>query len=139
MDFIVIPIVVGIITYGIYSIFELFARKKERQMFIEKLGCGSLNGDVKFGKIEYSSKFSALKWAGLLLGIGLGLLAGSVIGDIYVPYDEFLQTTRDSRDMYYRQRELLGIIYGSCCLLGGGIGLLGAFLAEYKLSAKLKK
>ena len=38
MDFIMIPLVVGIITYGIYSFFELIVRRKERIMFIEKIG-----------------------------------------------------------------------------------------------------
>lgn len=133
-----IPAVVGICVYGIYSIFELFARRKERMMFVEKLGGGALSGDVKFGKIEYSSKFAALKWGCLLLGIGLGLLIGFVIGNQYVPYNELVQMDGNGANwrLLHNRRELLGIIYGSSCLLFGGLGLLGAFLMEFKLSKK---
>lgn len=38
MDFILVPLVVGIITLGIYKLFELFVCKKERIIMIEKLG-----------------------------------------------------------------------------------------------------
>ena len=38
MDFITIPLVVGIITLGIYKLFELFACRRERITLIEKLG-----------------------------------------------------------------------------------------------------
>ena len=37
MDFITIPLVVGIICAGIYGLFELFVRKKERLAIIEKI------------------------------------------------------------------------------------------------------
>ena len=37
MDFIMVPLIFGIVTYGIYSLFELFVHKKERLMIIEKL------------------------------------------------------------------------------------------------------
>jgi len=139
MEFIFVPAVVGIITWGIYSIFELFARRKERMMFVEKLGSGTISGGVNFGKIEYSSKFSGLKWGGLLLGIGLGLLAGFIIGNQYVPYQEYIHFNSETNDAWRilnRQKELLGIIYGSSALLGGGLGLMVAFLTEFKLSRK---
>ena len=38
MDFISIPLTFGIVTYGIYSLFELFVHKKERLMFRIDLG-----------------------------------------------------------------------------------------------------
>ena len=141
VEFLFVPAVVGICVYGLYSIFELFARRKERMLFIEKMGAGSLSGDIKFGKIEYSNKFSGLKWAALLLGIGLGLLIGFIIGNHYVPYDQFVQMNGNGENwrLLQNRRELLGIIYGSSCLLFGGLGLLSAFLLEYKLSKKNKE
>jgi hypothetical protein len=135
MDFIMAPTIIGIIIYGLYSIFELYARRKERITLIEKLGAGSLQGEIKWsGKIESSNKFSALKWGGLLLGIGAGLLVGFIFANDYVPYNNFITT--DDYDMLRRQENLLGVIYGSASLLGGGLGLLTAFLIEFRLSRK---
>ena len=51
LDFISIPLVVGIVTLGIYKLFELFARKKERLSLIEKIG-------EKFDPSFFESKFS---------------------------------------------------------------------------------
>ena len=38
MDFIMVPLIVGIVCAGIYGLFELFVRKKERLAIIEKIG-----------------------------------------------------------------------------------------------------
>ena len=118
MDFIMVPAITGIVTYGIYSLFELFARRKERMALIEKLGSGSLQRDIKMGRIEYSNKFNALKWACLLIGLGLGLLVGFILIQNY-------GITRDKE-----------IVYGASVLLCGGLGMLGSFLIEYRLSKK---
>ena len=40
MDFISVPLVVGIVCAGIYGLFELFVRKRERLAIIEKIGIG---------------------------------------------------------------------------------------------------
>ena len=51
MDFITIPLVVGMITLGIYKLFDLFVRKKERLAIIEKIG-------DKFDSSMIENKFS---------------------------------------------------------------------------------
>ena len=38
LDFLMVPLVVGIICAGIYGLFELFVRRKERLAIIEKIG-----------------------------------------------------------------------------------------------------
>lgn len=38
MDFIMVPLIVGIVCAGIYRLFDLFVRKKERLTIIEKIG-----------------------------------------------------------------------------------------------------
>ena len=53
MDFILIPTIIGIITYGIYKLFELFVRKKERLNIIEKFG-------DKFNPTDLDLKLSML-------------------------------------------------------------------------------
>ena len=74
-------IVVGIITLGIYKLFELFVGKKERLTMIEKLGDkldpsmlgNRLSLPLPVGTPFMSSSpisFSALKFGCLLLGMG---------------------------------------------------------------------
>ena len=83
MDFITIPLVVGIICAGIYGLFELFVRKKERLAIIEKIS-NNLDASAFEGKLglpNYMSRvsFSALKVGCLLAGIGLGLMIGASV------------------------------------------------------------
>ena len=130
LDFISIPLVVGMITLGIYKLFDLFVRKKERLAIIEKIGdkFDSSMIENKFSfplnfKFENVGTFGALKVACLLLGIGLGLLIGFFI------CNEFIY----GHALWLRGfQETAGIIYGASTLLFGGLGLLAAFLIEMK-------
>ena len=130
MDFITVPLVVGIITLGIYRLFDLFVRKKERLSIIEKIGdkFDSSMIENKFSfpfnlKFENVGTFGTLKVACLLLGIGLGLLIGFFI------CNEFIY----GHALWLRGfQETAGIIYGASTLLFGGLGLLAAFLIEMK-------
>ena len=132
LDFISIPLVVGIVTLGIYKLFELFARKKERMALIEKLG-DKLNPEILDTKISFPLRltgdktFGTLKVGSLLLGVGLGLLIGFFISYFY--YDN-----ANINDYYIR--EMVGVIYGASVLLFGGLGLVVSFIIELKLSKK---
>ena len=128
MDFISIPLVVGIITLGIYKLFDLFVRKKERLAIIEKIGekfdASMIENKFSFPfnfKFENVGTFGTLKVACLLLGIGLGLLIG-----YFICYNTLVGFSTGN----YDARETAGVIYGACLLLFGGIGLLIAFLIE---------
>ena len=136
MDFISIPLVVGIITLGIYKLFDLFVRKKERLAIIEKIGdkFDSSMIENKFSfplnfKFENVGTFGALKVACLLIGVGLGLLVGYFIcyGTIPGYYNG---------SSYSRTFE---VIYGASTLLFGGLGLLIAFLIEMKYRKEKKE
>ena len=132
LDFISIPLIVGIITLGIYKLFELFARKKERMALIEKLG-EKLNPEILDTKISFPLKFTSdkaygtLKIGSLLLGVGLGLLIG-----FFISY--FSYGNANINDYYIR--EMVGVIYGASVLLFGGLGLVVSFIIELKLSKK---
>lgn len=132
-------IVVGIITLGIYKLFELFVGKKERLTMIEKLGDkldpsmlgNRLSLPLPVGTPFMSSSpisFSALKFGCLLLGMGLGLLTGYIICATTVP-DYFTERN-------WRMSELTSLIYGANVLLFGGLGLVVAFIVELKISQK---
>lgn len=132
MDFIMVPLVVGICVAGVYGLFELFARRKERLAIIEKIGekMDSSAFQGKLGLPSYLSKFSfsSLKAGCLLAGVGLGLLTGFLIT---------LQMTNSGMiDDDWRWRELAGTAYGASVLLFGGIGLLVAFIIELNISKK---
>lgn len=132
-DFIVPPLVVGICVYGIYKLFELYARRRERIMLIEKLGSvPSENLSLpSFGNLRLSS-YGALKGGCLLVGLGLGLLLGYIICAATIT--NYVQNLGS-----WENKEISSIIYGACVLLFGGIGLLTAFIIELNLEKKKKE
>ena len=126
-----VPLIVGIVCAGIYGLFELFVRKKERLAIIEKIGdkLEPSAFDVKIGlpRLATNFSFSSLKTGCLLSGIGLVLLVGFIIS---VSLTDF---NLDGR------RELISTVYGASVLLFGGIGLIIAFVIELKLSKDKNK
>ena len=133
LDFISIPLVVGICVAGTYGLFELFARRKERLAIIEKIG-DKLDASAFEGKLalpKYMGRFSssALKVGCLMAGIGLGLLVGLCISTGMV--SSGIIDAGVDRWLY---RETIGVAYGASVLLFGGIGLLIAFIIEMKVA-----
>jgi len=125
LDFITIPLVVGMITLGIYKLFDLFVRKKERLAIIEKIG-EKFDSSMIENKFSFPFKFEGggfgtLKVACLFLGVGLGLLIGFFICQEFI-YGHWFENFQ----------QISGIVYGACLLLFGGLGLLIAFLIEMK-------
>ena len=137
MDFITIPLVVGIVTLGIYKLFELFVRKKERLSIIEKIG-EKFDASMIENKFSFPSKifknfsFGSLKAGCLLMGVGLGLLVGFVI---------CISTIRGYNlggSIDWAVRDTAGIVYGASVLIFSGFGLIAAFIVEMKYSKKDK-
>ena len=127
LDFIMVPAVMGIITLGIYKLFELFVRKKERLTIIDKIG-DKLTPDILSGKIDFSTdipklSFSALKFGCLFMGLGIGILVAFAV---HYNFADFVESSY----------QIESAIYGSCVLLFGGIGLIAAFIVELKLGKK---
>ena len=126
--------IVGIISATIYYLFELFARRRERLALIEKLteikNLGQVEGriDLNFGK---SSDFSSwgLRGGCLLVGLGLGLLIGFLIVNVFGLIDF----------SNYRQDDIRVVVFGGSLFLFGGLGLLIAFVLEMKYFRKDKK
>ena len=127
MDFIMVPAVMGIITLGIYKLFELFVRKKERLIIIDKIG-DKLTPEILSGKIDFATNipklsFSALKFGCLFMGLGIGMLVAFAV---HYNFADFVESSYQIR----------GAVYGSCVLLFGGLGLITAFIVELKLGKK---
>lgn len=135
LEFIFVPVIFGIVTLGIYKIFELFVRRKERLLMIEKFGQSSEDSDLFQNTLSpagRSRSFASLKAACLLLGLGLGLLAGFLIASYWqTPIPNETRLT-------YHVRETVNIIYGASVLLFGGLGLLVAFFLEQRYIQKEK-
>lgn len=127
MDFITIPLVCGIIFSTTYGLFELFVRRKERLLIIEKLA-DKLNNSADISQLKLMSykgfniSASALRIGCLLIGLGIGLLVGL-----------FLNLGLNLRNY---GSDYVSVAYGASVLLFGGIGLLVAFLIEVKLNRK---
>ena len=134
MEFISIPLVVAIVTMGIYKLFELIIRKKERLTIIEKMGekfdPSMIASQFSFEMKSFGgSAFNTLKIACLLLGVGLGLLVGFFIAINTIGF--YLDN-----DNNWQYNQTVSVIYGASVLLFGGLGLLVAFLIEMKNSKK---
>ena len=140
MDFISIPATFGIGAFAFYKIVELFVRKKERLMIIDRLS--SLDG-ISSEKLDFSKLFPqdnkdkgqylALRFGSLIVGLGLGLMIGYFIG--FASYPNF--SVLSHQDGYYRN-ESIQMIYAASTLLFGGLGLVTGFLIEYRIRKNSK-
>lgn len=112
-----------------YSLFELYARRKERMFLYERLG-DRLGSEAFKGKIElplfagssipFFPSFSGLKFGCLLVGVGLGLIVGMILDvTMVLPLGNEWQFQKIS-----------GIAYGAPVLFFGGLGLIISFLVE---------
>ena len=122
LEFIVYPLIVGIVALSIYKLFELPICRRERLNIIEKPDPGMLIDYLKnvpmgmsVGRVpavEGSRGFSsgALRVGCLLLGLGVGLLVGYWI------------STNCSNGAYYHN----DVIYGGLVLCFCRLGLFAA-------------
>lgn len=124
-------LVVGIITLGVYKLFELFVCRRERLTLIERMADLHLPAfPQSFYGLNLRLSFSPLKWGCLLVGIGLGILMGYWICSATIP------SFPDTRIFYGGPVDLVSTIYGACILLMGGVGLLVSFVIELNLKNK---
>ena len=133
LDFITIPLTFGIVTLGIYKLFELFVCKKERMMILEKTNFNNeipINNMFKgYNQLPFS--FSALKTGCLLMGLGLGLILGLIL----LVYN--METLKAYSEITgYNNYTIVSLMISAGVLCMGGAGLLLAFIIEYKCGKK---
>lgn len=135
LEFIMVPLIVGICVAGTYGLFELYARRKERIMIIEKIGekldASAFEGKNLVPGFFPKFSFSALKAGCLLAGAGLGLLVGFLINVSMLANNVFA-----SRINEWAYDNLCGIAYGASVLLFGGVSLIIAFIVELRMEKK---
>ncbi len=121
-------VIVATIVFGIYKLFELFVKRKERIAIIERLSTGidpQILGNLfqkPILKIESYNSW-AIKAGLLLLGVGLGVVVAVII-------DISLRTSSIKID--YGIRDAISVLYSACAAVFGGIGLLISYLIEKK-------
>ncbi|MDX9781833.1 MAG: hypothetical protein RBT35_02505 [Bacteroidales bacterium] len=134
MEFITIPLTFGIGAFAFYKVIELFVRKKERLMLVDKLNTldnvntNNINLSGLFGEVKaLQNQFLTLRIGSLLMGLGFGLLIGYII--VQVSFGGL-------RDVSWEMRQTQDVIYGASTLLFGGMGLTAGFIAEMKMKNK---
>ena len=130
MEFITIPCTFGIVTYGIYKLFELIICRKERIMIIEKLDsivCANMpDMGAIFGKYNGTNiSFSSLRIGSVMLGMGLGLLLG-----FFLSLACTHQLAEYSEMVNCSPRFLQGLVIGGSVLCCGGLGLIISYIIE---------
>ncbi|MDR1645188.1 MAG: hypothetical protein LBS05_05115 [Tannerellaceae bacterium] len=137
LEFIMVPLVVGICVAGTYGLFELFVRRKERLTIIEKIGekldASAFEGVNRISGFFPKISFSALKAGCLLTGAGLGLLIGFIIHVSLTIYGLY-EANPEGWGRWHNNS--IETAYGASVLLFGGIGLIIAFVIELKMGKK---
>ena len=136
MNFLEGPLICGIVFFFIYMIFELFVRKNERVLLIEKMGQSLNPEDSSLLKSHFSTllpsfskkSFSSLRIGCLFVGLGLGLLVGL-----------FLCLNFRHIDNNWERETFYSVSYGASVLLFGGLGLIISYIIESRSAKKDEK
>jgi len=129
MDFITAPAIVGLICYFTYMVFELFGRRKERLILIEKMGQNLTPIDSSVLNSSFSSllppfprkSFTGMRIGCLLFGLGAGMLAGL-----------FLNLYTQGMYQNFHRIDFYSIAYAAPMFIFGGLGLIISYIIEKK-------
>jgi fucose 4-O-acetylase-like acetyltransferase len=137
-------VVTFIIFSFIYMVFELFARRGERKMLIEKIveiGKADVGrylneylGNTGMANIFRMKSRGSIRGALLMLGIGIGVMAGFFINYLLVG-DAYLTS---NRHWDVCNEEVVVVVYIASVCIFGGLGMLIAYFIERKENGKLK-
>lgn len=129
MDWIVIPANVLIIFGTIYKVFELYVRKEERKLIINKIeeikGVDLSETNLDMGN-NRGNRFLSLRIGMLVFGIGLGCIISVLLMVMLLP--RLNQLTNP----YYGKE----ILSSSCICLFGGLALVISYIIEQKALRK---
>ena len=128
--------IVGFIVLGTYKLFELYAKRNERLLMIEKFSLLCDNKEDKEERIKIRLPFIVngnsdlgfwpLRISLLLIGIGAGCLLAFFLQMSYI-------------ENLSRNWNLINMVNFASITFLGGLGLLIAFLIEQKIKSKKKE
>ncbi|NDV68324.1 DUF6249 domain-containing protein [Dysgonomonas sp. 25] len=127
-----VPMVVCItFVYGIYRLFELFVRRKERMAIIEKLMSNSIDSDILNKQLnmplfQKSNASWPIRIGLMLVGIGIGVTIASIV-DINMSANG---------EQGWQMRSAIASLYVACIATFGGLGLIAAYFIERKHNKK---
>lgn len=133
-DLIITPLVFLIVAFFLYKFFELIICRKERRMIIERMDPASLLDYAKISGLRVGGGVPSesprprhaaawpLRIGAVLVGLGLGAVVGRILA-------ASLCSNGSNIDIYYSNTDIVA----GCVLFMGGLGLLIAFIVEYKL------
>lgn len=139
-NLIITPLVFLIVAFFLYKFFELIICRKERRMIIERMDPASLLDYAKIsglrvgGGVPFVSprpRHAAawpLRIGAVLVGLGLGAVVGRILAANLCLNENYYSNT----DIVYSNTDIVA----GCVLFMGGLGLLIAFIVEYKLYDK---
>lgn len=129
----------------IYMVFELFVRKGERKMLIDKIAeigkadvskyLNEYLGNTGMANIFRIKNHTSIRAALLVLGIGVGVLVGFFIN--YVLVGEEYITSRHHWQVC--NSEVVSVVYIASVCLFGGLGMLIAYFIDRKEEKKLEE
>lgn len=147
MEILIPMVIVPVVVLGIYRLFELYARRKERIMIIEKMQFNSPQKDLNLsdnlnlpflGNVNVKlSSLWPLRVSLLMIGVGLGLIVAFVL-ESTLTTNMLPQYSGYDYDVKLNISNTVTVIYFACVSLFGGFGLLIAYFIEQRKDKKLK-
>lgn len=117
--------------YGIYRLFELFVRRKERMTIIDKMlsnpiDPSSLNNQFSLPIFPKNKASWPIRIGLLLIGIGIGTVIASIVD----------MNMRACGHNGWEINKAISSLYFACIATFGGIGLVTAYFIEKKYEKK---
>ena len=135
-DFLVPAVIFIPICLSVYKTIELYAKRKERILFLEKMidKIDTVNGDVQSSfNVDINKKsnpFITIRWAAGLLFFGLGLIIAHL-------FCLFSNAEYASGDRSVFNSNFVSVVYMGFVSVMMGLGFLVAFFIEMKYRKKM--
>lgn len=135
MEFISVPLIILIIFGTFYKIIKLYAMRRERILYIEKMSelppIDSTNSPAPYPSLfSESSAVTGLRWGLLATGVGLGIFV-AIITVLCINYKAATYPGLIVDDY--------AIVVAACMFFFGGLGLVTSYIIENRRAKRNNK